>query len=100
MFHDLRQPLSPAMLARVLLLWGALTIGALVVGVLAVYEGAFFRDNVRQQLSAQQIQFTPADQLTEHERTRDQCLIEHGGQMMESGKQARCYANHYILLHM
>ncbi len=100
MFQYLKQPLSPQMRARVLMLWGALTLGALAVGAIALYEGAFVRDNVRDQLSAQQIQFTPADQLTEQERNRDACLVENGGKLMTSGEQARCYANHYILLHM
>lgn len=100
MFQYLKQPLSPPMRARVLILWGVLTLGALVVGAIALYEGTFVRDNVTDQLSAQQIQFTPADQLTEVERNRDACLVEHGGKLMETGAQARCYANHYILLHM
>jgi hypothetical protein len=100
MFQYLKQPLSPQMRARVLILWAALTIGALVVGAIALYLGTFVRDNVNEQLTAQQIQFTPADQLTEHERNRNDCLIDNGGKMMENGEQARCYANHYILLHM
>lgn len=100
MFQYLKQPLSPPMRARVLILWAALTLGALAVGAIALYEGTFVRDNVKEQLSAQQIQFTPADQLTELERIRDACLIENGGELMASGAQARCYANHYILLHM
>jgi hypothetical protein len=100
MVHYLTQPLPPPMWARVLLLWGALALGAVVVGALALYEGTFVRDNVEEQLSAQQIEFTPADQLTELEQNRDPCLTEHGGKLMETGEQARCYANHYILLHM
>jgi hypothetical protein len=100
MVHYLTQPLPPPMWARVLLLWGALALGAVVVGALALYEGTFVRDNVEEQLSAQQIEFTPAAQLTELEQNRDPCLTEHGGKLMETGEQARCYANHYILLHM
>ena len=100
MVHYLRQPLPPPMWARVLLLWGALALGAVVVGGIALYEGIFVRDNVEEQLSAQQIEFTPADQLTELERNRDACLTEHGGELLANGEQARCYANHYILLHM
>ena len=90
----------PTMRVRVLILWGALALGELIVGAIALYEGAFVRDNVEEQLAAQQIEFTPADQLTEQEQNRDPCLTEHGGRLLENGDQARCYANHYILLHM
>ncbi|MGE0878204.1 MAG: hypothetical protein AB7L13_10625 [Acidimicrobiia bacterium] len=83
-----------------------ISIAAVVLGVLALVLGAvatsqahFARSTVRDQLSAQRITFTPADKLTEKEKQQP-CLVRNAGEPLRSGKQAECYADHYIALHL
>jgi hypothetical protein len=90
--------LSAAMWARVLLLWITLAIAALVIGVFAIGMGMFIRSNIHSELSSQQISFSPAGNLTEAERAIPG-IVENAGQPIETGNQARVYAE-YILLHM
>jgi hypothetical protein len=98
MMQYLKQPLTPAMWARALLLWGILALAALVLGIAAIWMGSFIRGNVEDELSAQQIVFPSADRLTQQEREIDG-LVENAGQPLANGEQARIYSE-YILLHM
>jgi hypothetical protein len=100
MLNRLYPPLSSGLRSRIITLWGVLLVGALVVGAIAVYMGGFIRGNVRDQLSAQQIQFTAAADLTPVEKAEAACLTQYGGAVMTTGAQARCYSEHYIGLHM
>jgi len=78
----------------------------LVVGLILTNQKNFAHDYVKDQLSAQKINFTPAKFLTDVEKKAD-CLVKYGttngddtkGQLMSSGKMAECYANEYIGLH-
>src|SRR5690606_10151748 len=90
--------LSAAMWSRVLLLWLTLSIGALVVGGIALGLGNFIQGNIRNELSSQQISFSPADQLSEEEKAIPG-VVENGGLPLTTGNQAQVYAN-YIGLHM
>lgn len=90
--------LSAAMWARVLLLWGILSIGALAAGGVALGLGRFVQDNIRNELSAQQISFSPADSLTDAER-QIPGLLNYAGQPVTTGDQARVYSE-LIGLHM
>lgn len=90
--------LSAAMWARVLLLWLTLAIAALVIGAFAIGMGMFIRGNIHSELSSQQISFSPAEGLTDAERAIPG-IVENAGQPIETGNQARVYAE-YILLHM
>lgn len=90
--------LSAAMWARVLLLWLTLTIGALVVGVIALGLGRFIQDNIRNELEAQQISFSPENALSETER-QIPGVLENAGQPLVTGNQAKVYSE-YIGLHM
>ena len=90
--------LSAAMWARVLLLWFALAIGSLVVGGIALGLGGFIQDNIRNELTAQQISFSAADQLSDEERLIPG-LVENAGQPLKTGNQARVYSE-IIALHM
>lgn len=90
--------LSAAMWARVLLLWFVLGLGALVVGGAALAMGNFVQSNVRSELSAQQITFTPAENLSDEEKALPG-LVEYGGQPLTTGAQAQAYAG-YIGLHL
>jgi hypothetical protein len=94
----LSKRLSAAMWARVLLLWLALAVGALVVGGIAFGLGRFIQDNVRNELSAQQISFSPAEQLTDLEKAIPG-IVENAGQTLTTGNQARIYSE-LIALHV
>lgn len=80
---------------------GGLAIAALLViaGIVLNSNASFANDYVRDQLAAQNINFKPADALTEEERAQP-CLVEFAGQQVTTGKQAECYANNFIGLHL
>jgi hypothetical protein len=64
---------------------------------------SFSQNYVKEELSAQKITFTPADKLTAEEtswKAGSVCLTTYGGQLMQTGPQAECYAKFYIALHM
>jgi hypothetical protein len=90
--------LSAAMWARVLLLWLALGLGAIIIGVISLGLGGFVSDNIRTELTAQQITFAAEDQLSEEER-QIPGIVENAGQPVTTGNQARIYSE-LIALHM
>lgn len=90
--------LSAAMWSRVLLLWLTLTLGALVVGGVAVALGRFIQDNIRTELASQQITFSAEDRLSDEER-QIPGMVENAGQPLTTGNQARVYSD-LIALHM
>lgn len=90
--------LSAAMWARVLLLWLVLGLGALVLGGVAYTMGKLVQDNVRTELSSQQITFTAAENLSDEEKALPG-LVEFAGQPLTTGAQAQAYAG-YIGLHL
>lgn len=94
----LKRPLSPAMWARALLLWGVLAVAALILGIAAIWLGTFINGNVEDELEAQQITFPTEDRLTDAERAIDG-MVENAGEPLRTGEQARIYSE-YILLHM
>ncbi|MBO4208350.1 hypothetical protein [Micromonospora echinofusca] len=71
----------------------------LVVGLVLTANANFANDYVRDQLSEQHISFTPADKLSAEEK-QSKCLVEYAGKPLTTGKQAECYANDYIGLHL
>ncbi len=87
----LNSRLSAAMWARVLLLWLMLTIGALVVGVIAIGLGQFIQGNIRTELSSQQISFSAADQMADEEKAIPG-MLENAGQPLTTGNQAKIYS--------
>lgn len=89
--------LSAAMWSRVLLLWLILSIGALVVGGIALYMGNFVHDNVSDELVSQQITFTAEENLSDEERAIPG-IVENAGKPLTTGNQAQVYSE-YILLH-
>ncbi|MFE9958183.1 hypothetical protein [Micromonospora sp. NPDC005299] len=76
-----------------------LAVLLLVVGVVLTTNANFANRYVHDQLAAQHISFTPADRLSDEEKKSD-CLREYAGQPLTTGKQAECYANAYIGLHL
>lgn len=89
----------------IILAGGGLMVAVLLLALgFAVYgQYSFAQSYVKEELSAQKITFTPADKLTAEEKTwkaGSACLVAYGGQLMETGPQAECYAKYYIALHM
>jgi hypothetical protein len=71
----------------------------LVAGFVLSSNATFAKTYVTDQLSQQRIYFKTADTLTEEEKQRA-CLVEYAGQQLTTGKQAECYANNFIGLHL
>ena len=71
----------------------------LVLGLVMTSNARFSHNYVRDQLRQQQITFKTADTLTAEEK-KAPCLVKYAGQALETGKQAECYANSFIGLHV
>ena len=80
---------------------GALALAGLllILGLVLQNQADFAKTYVHDQLSAQKIVFTPTKTLAPEEKKAD-CLVQNAGQPLTSGKQAECYANRYIALHL
>ena len=78
---------------------GVLAILLLVLGLVMQNQANFAEDYVREQMAEQQISFPPLEALDDTERESD-CLVDNAGQPLETGKQAECYANDFIGLHL
>jgi hypothetical protein len=80
---------------------GGLLVAALilVLGLVLQNQADFAKNYVHDQLTAQQIVFTPADKLTDEEKANT-CLVKYESQQLVTGAQAECYANEYIALHL
>src|SRR5687768_12738396 len=87
----LNHRLSAAMWARVLLLWLILGIVALAVGGAALGMGRFVQDNIRTELTAQQITFGEADGMSDEEKAIPG-MLENAGLPLTTGNQAKVYA--------
>ncbi len=70
-----------------------------MLGLVMTTNSNFARTYVRDQLSQQRITFAPVQALTAEEK-ESPCLVKYAGQAMTTGKQAECYANDYIGLHV
>ena len=71
----------------------------LVLGLVLKNQGDFAKNYVKDQLSQQQITFTPEAGLN-GEQDDAPCLINYAGTALDSGKKAECYANEYIAYHL
>jgi hypothetical protein len=71
----------------------------LVVGIVMTSNANFAKNYVADQLGQQHITFKTAATLTDEEKQAP-CLVEYAGQKMTTGKQAECYANQFIGLHL
>src|SRR5688572_14812318 len=78
-----------------LVLAGLLLIAGLVLTANANFANTYVAD----QLSQQNITFKSAETLTDAEKAKP-CLVTYAGQKMTTGKQAECYANDFIGLHL
>lgn len=79
---------------------GFVLAGLLVIaGVVLTSNANFAKNYVTDQLSQQNITFKSGDTLTDEERG-SACVVQYAGQRMTTGKQAECYANDFIGLHL
>lgn len=79
---------------------GVLLAGLLlVIGFVLTSNATFANTYVADQLGQQKITFKTADTLTAAEKQAD-CLVTYAGQALTTGKQAECYANEFIALHV
>jgi hypothetical protein len=79
---------------------GALTIVLLVAGGLAMWGYTFANNNVREQLSAQQIYFPEKGSDALKSPEIGPYLNQYAGQQMTNGAQAKAYADHFIAVHL
>lgn len=77
----------------------ALAILLLVLGFVMTSNANFSKRYVHDQLAQQQITFKTKATLTAEE-AKSTCLVKYAGQQLTSGKQAECYANEFIGLHV
>jgi hypothetical protein len=70
----------------------------LVLGLVLQNQANFAKDYVHNQLGAQKISFTPAKFLSAEES--NPCLQKYAAKPLVTGKQAECYANNYIGVHV
>lgn len=71
----------------------------LILGLVLQNQANFAKNYVTDQLTAQKIVFTAVDKLTDEEKQAN-CLVVYAGENLTTGKQAECYANSYIALHL
>ncbi|MGE5829690.1 MAG: hypothetical protein ACM30G_15220 [Micromonosporaceae bacterium] len=71
----------------------------LIAGIVLAGNATFANNYVTNQLSEQKITFKTADTLTDEEK-QQACLVTYAGQPLTTGKQAECYANNFIGLHL
>jgi hypothetical protein len=70
-----------------------------VLGMVMTSNANFSKTYVRDQLAQQQISFKPKAALSAEE-AKSACLVKYAGQKLTTGKQAECYANEFIGLHV
>jgi hypothetical protein len=79
---------------------GVLLAGLLLVlGMVMTSNANFARNYVKDQLAQQHITFKTAATLTDEEK-KAPCLTKYAGLPLTTGKQAECYANSFIGLHV
>lgn len=71
----------------------------LIAGIVLSANASFATTYVADQLGQQNIVFKTADTLTDEEK-KAPCLVQYAGQQLTTGKQAECYANNFIGLHL
>jgi hypothetical protein len=76
-----------------------LAVLLLLMGLVLKNQADFANDYVKNQLTEQKITFTPVAGLTPEEK-KAVCIVDNAGKALTTGKQAECYANFYIGLHV
>jgi hypothetical protein len=76
-----------------------LAVLLLIAGIVLTSNANFANNYVKDQLTQQNITFKTADTLTDEEKA-SACVVKYAGQRLTTGKQAECYANNFIGLHL
>ena len=81
---------------------GGLVLAAvlIVAGVLGLWAHNFIDNQVKTQLSQQQITFPAAGSAAISDPLIKPYLTQYGGQQMTNGAQAEAYADHFIAVHL
>jgi hypothetical protein len=79
-----------------------ITVVLVVGGCLAFWGYSFANNKVRDELTAQQIDFPPAgsDAITGLPAADQAAISRYAGQPLVNGQQARAYADHFIAVHL
>jgi hypothetical protein len=85
-----------------LLSWTGLALAAvlIVAGGLLTWANTFIGDQVHQQLSMQDITMPSGDALAGLPKADANALKPYAGSKLDTGPEAKAFANHYILVHM
>jgi hypothetical protein len=85
-----------------LISWTGLALAAvlLVAGGLLTWANTFINDQVVDQLSMQNITMPEGDALASLPKDDANALEPYAGSPMDTGAEAKAYADHYILVHM
>jgi hypothetical protein len=78
----------------------ALAAVALAAGALLLWANTFIGNQVHDQLAMQDITMPSGDALTSLPAADQDALKPYAGSKMDTGPEAKAYANHYILVHM
>ena len=78
----------------------ALAVVLLVAGGLLTWANTFINDQVVDQLSMQNITMPEGDALASLPKDDANALEPYAGSPMDTGAEAKAYADHYILVHM
>jgi hypothetical protein len=77
----------------------ALAVLLLALGLVMTSNANFAKNYVKDQLSQQKIVFKSANTLNDEEK-KSACVVKYAGMALTTGKQAECYANEFIGLHV
>jgi hypothetical protein len=85
-----------------LISWTGLALAAvlLVAGGLLTWANTFIADQVKDQLSMQDITMPEGESLASLPKADADALKEYAGSKLDSGPEAKAFADHYILVHM
>ena len=85
-----------------LISWTGLALAAvlLVAGGLLTWANTFIGDQVDQQLTQQGITMPEGEALASLPKEDAEALEEYAGSELNTGPEAKAYADHYILAHM
>ncbi len=88
--------ITPAITGTIGLVLAAVLVG---LGLVMTSNANFAKTYTAEQLGQQKITFSSVEALTPEE-SQSPCLIQYAGQQLTTGKQAECYANDFIGLHV
>jgi hypothetical protein len=85
-----------------LISWTGLALAAvlLAAGGLLTWANAFIDNQVHDQLAMQDITMPSGDQIADLPQADQDALKPYAGSLLDTGPEAKAFADHYILVHM